>query len=119
MSIHNKNTSNREPRRSRKHDYKFYTTRDCPTCGRVIISPENQLWDCVWCERNEKREIDPRLTRRAAILATLKEEPLTKAEALPLIEELAEIDQALQFNPSDSLNDFIGATWKRMEEISF
>lgn len=46
---------------------------------------------------------DPRIARRDSILAAFEDEPLNKAEATALIAELAEIDQALQFNPADAL----------------
>jgi hypothetical protein len=62
---------------------------------------------------------DPRLSRREAILAAFRDEALSKTEADELYKDLAEIDQAMQFHPSDTCNDFIGASWNRMNEIKF
>jgi len=62
---------------------------------------------------------DPRIARRESILAAFRDEPINKTEAAELLTELAEIDQALQFHPSDSLSAYIGANWNRMDEISF
>lgn len=50
MPIHNRNHSNREPRRSLKGVYRVYTYRTCPACGFEIMSPEGQTWRCAVCE---------------------------------------------------------------------
>jgi hypothetical protein len=60
---------------------------------------------------------NPLLARCAAILAAFEDEPLNKAEAGELLTELAEIDQALQFHPSDTCDAVIKAQWDKMEEI--
>lgn len=62
---------------------------------------------------------DPRLSRRDVILAAFREEPLSKSEADELYRELAELDQALLINPSDTCQAHILSTWIRMEEITF
>ena len=63
---------------------------------------------------------DPRIARRTSILDAFRDEPMSKAEAAELYGELAEIDQALQFNPSDTCNDYITAAWdKNLEEVKY
>lgn len=61
---------------------------------------------------------DPRLSRRAMILATFRDEALNKAEADALYQELVELDQSLNFHPSDTCQAHILATWGR-DEIAF
>lgn len=62
---------------------------------------------------------DPRIARRDAILAVFRDELLSKDEAAELYTELVEIDQALQFHPSDTCQAYIGAAWDKMEPIQF
>lgn len=50
----------------------------------------------------DQPQADPRVVRRDNILAIFNEEPVSKETAAELINELAEIDQALQFNPADA-----------------
>ena len=54
---------------------------------------------------NTKRKIAfvpyPRTARQAEIMDTLVNEPLTLEEALPLLDELAELDTDMQRNPPE------------------
>jgi hypothetical protein len=62
---------------------------------------------------------DPRISRREEILAAFRDKPLNKQEADALYSELAEIDQALQFHPSDTLNEYVGCVMRSDYEIQF
>jgi glutaredoxin len=53
MTIHNTNTSNREPHRNRR-DWVRFSIRLCETCGRIVSSPEGETWACVYCETDNK-----------------------------------------------------------------
>ena len=94
----------------------------CEDCGGSIeeVMTVNRCFRCEGIRRRAAQETsDPRIARRESILAAFAEEPLSKSEALELYSELAEIDQSLLFNPSDTTQDFIKASWNRMEEIEF
>jgi hypothetical protein len=87
-----------------------------------IRTAEFSIADAVQQELQPKRLSvmdDSRLERRVTILAILANESVTKAEAHEYFLQLAEIDQALQFNPSDTTNDYIGARWDKFDEIEF
>ena len=53
---------------------------------------------------------DPRTARQAEIVDILSNEPLTLTEALPMLDELAELDADMQRNPpevgADTVEDF-------------
>jgi hypothetical protein len=94
----------------------------CTICGGEIEESPMLRGVCYGCYRNivtGENKPDPRLTRRDAILIAFRDEPLNKSETSELYSELEEIDQALQFHPSDTCNDFIGARFERMDEIPF
>jgi hypothetical protein len=116
MTIRHRKHSNSQPSQPRPMKL---TARPCPTCGFDIYSPIGENWDCETCKLLAERTADPRIKQRESILTILRDEPVTKEQALEYYNQLAEIDQSLQFNPSDSLNDFIGANWSRMEEVPF
>lgn len=82
----------------------------CYSCYRAIV--EGEITD-------PRKTSDPRIARRESILAAFAETPLSKSEAHELYSELAEIDQALQFNPSDTCQAYISAALIQMEEIPF
>lgn len=54
---------------------------------------------------NTQRKIafmpDPRAARQAQIMDILSNEPITLEEALPLLDELAELDADMQRNPPE------------------
>jgi len=91
----------------------------CYNCYRDLIAAEQHKALQIVLDVASAGKPDTRITRRESILAAFRDEPLSKVEASELYKELAEIDQALQFHPSDTLNDYIGASWEKMEEIKF
>jgi hypothetical protein len=76
-------------------------------------------WEAKSLAYAMEHDKDPRISRREEILAAFHDEPLNKQEADALYSELAEIDQALQFHPSDTLNEYIGYVMRSDYEIKF
>lgn len=75
----------------------------CEDCGGGIeeVMTVNRCFRCEGIRR--RNQPDPRIARRDNILAIFEGEPVSKETAAELINELAEIDQALQFKPADAV----------------
>jgi len=89
------------------------------TMTNHIIGTWREVHDAIKDLVKAQAQSDPRIVRRESILAALREEPLSKSEAHELYSELAEIDQALQFNPSDTCQAYISAAFEKMAEVEF
>lgn len=96
---------------------------DVATCRCCLLA--ETMRGCKACRFNvglvadTTPQPDPRITRRESILAAFQDEPLTMEEAMELYNELAEIDQALQFHPSDTCQAYVSAAWVNMQEVKF
>lgn len=77
--------------------------KDAPKYDGFFAYAEDYLLECIAQDRQNIL-----VTRRDSILAAFKEEPVDKETALELIDELAEIETALQ-----------GSGWVADEELPF